>query len=80
MPKKTPLIEEVVEEEPIINDEGEVASRNNIVQETQIVSVTNQPKPHEDKEQDKLQDIKNWTMQSPLWKLLNVLFEKLTDK
>jgi len=28
------LIEEVVEEEPIINDEGEVASRNNIVQET----------------------------------------------
>ena len=53
---------------------------NGIVAETQLVPIepVEEPIVPELQEIDSLLAIKNWAMQSPDWKLLNVLFEMLS--
>lgn len=70
--------------EPVIKDEENIKEPGFESNSTAIVCIGDQPKTEEVVEEeilsiDKLQAVKNWTMQSPDWKFFNALFEIITE-
>lgn len=87
-------VESTEEPEPIIKDEDPNAERNENQDEsdqidstTEAAAMTNAVAKVEEldvvpevREVDHLLEVKAWAMQSPGWKMLNVIFETISDE
>jgi hypothetical protein len=83
-------LESTEEPEPIIKDEDPNAERDESEQidsTTEAAAMTNAVAKVEEldvvpevREVDHLLEVKAWAMQSPGWKMLNVIFETLSDE